>query len=64
MKKFDSYKKCVIQTSDCEVFNMFDNSWSFSAIKDWMLDTYSLSLDDIVSIQISSVTIYKVQNDG
>lgn len=61
MKKFDSYKKCCIVSPDCSVADIFDNSWTFIDIKQWMLDRYSIDQDSITSIEFSSVTIFKIK---
>lgn len=63
-KKFDSYKSCVIRTSHDEFSQMFTNDWSFTDIRQWMLDTYCIDENSIIEILISSVTVYKIpKND-
>jgi hypothetical protein len=64
LKKYDSYKSCVIRTASDEFQQIFTNDWSFTDIRQWMLDTYCIDENSIIEIQISSVTLYKLpKND-
>lgn len=64
LKKYDSYKSCVISTAHDEFEQMFTNDWSFTDIRKWMLDTYCIDEDSICEIRISSITLYKIpKND-
>lgn len=62
MKKYDSYKECVIHTDDCEYKQLFTNDWTFKDIEYWMLDTYCIEKEDISYFGISNVTLYKHSN--
>lgn len=62
-KLYDSFKMCVITTVDNEYSQLFDNSWSYGEIESWMLDTYGIHNDSVVTIEISSVKRYKYGKD-
>lgn len=62
-KLYDSYKMCTVTTVDSEFTQLFDISWSYGDIESWMLDTYCISVDSVVTIQISSVKSYKYGKD-
>lgn len=59
MKKYDSFKECIITTPTDEYAQMFTNDWTFKDIESWMLDTYCIEKDSILTMRISNVTIYK-----
>ena len=63
LKKYDSYKLCLIKTPHDEFKQVFSNEWSFTDIRRWMLDTYCIDEDSICEIHISSVTLYKIPNN-
>lgn len=64
MKRYDSYKECVITTPTDEFTQIFSTDWTFSDIESWMLDTYCIEKDSILSLRISNVTLYKLKKNG
>lgn len=63
LKKYDSYKSCFIITSNDDFQQIFTNDWSFTDIRQWMLDTYCIDENSIIEIRISSVTLYKLSKN-
>lgn len=59
MKKYDSYKECVICTPTDDFTQLFTHEWTFKDIESWMLDTFCIDKESILSMRISNVTIYK-----
>lgn len=59
MKKYDSFKECIIVTPHDKFSQIFTTDWRFKDIESWMIDTYCIDKSSILSISISNVTIYK-----
>lgn len=60
MKKYDSYKECVIDTVDNQFTQFFTDDWSYRDIEFYMFDQYDINRDSVLDIRISSVKRYKL----
>lgn len=66
MKRYyDSYTMFLVYTAphDDEYANMFDNTWKFSEMLDYMCDTYGIDRNSITEIQQIFVRKYKLTKD-
>lgn len=65
MKKFKSFKECVIVTRNGLTFTQYFNSdWTYQLIESYMLENCQIDKSLITELRISSITIYKNSKDG
>lgn len=59
IKRYETFKCCTIYTHHETYSETFSNDWTFSAMKDWLMDTFCINEDTITEIECFSKTIYK-----
>lgn len=60
MKKFDSFKECIINTPTKQFADNFSSDWSYKEILSYMLESYPIDKESITSVKMSNVTLYKI----